>query len=238
MTESDTVTQPTRKPPPDTFVQDRLPYLVATAGEFIGLYFWLHYWDKGGRTGVILASVILLAGFVTERVAVMKWATYFRHKMELQYGADAAGTAAENVKPPSKAHILGKLLLICATEITIWVTFVLVYDTYGWPYSFAVLLIGEQLQHAWDFALIARRPIGEYIPSPNALFITLLEGGAGILWLLLVRHGQPQLGGAFLLLGLITEHVVQAQRIKKDLEKDVKQKLNLAPAEGVGNTGA
>lgn len=225
---------PPRKVPPDTFVKDRLPYLIATAGEFTGLYFFLHYWDKGGRSGVALACVILLAGFITERVAVMKWANYFRHKMELKYGADAAGTAAENVKPPSKAHILGKLLLICATEITIWVSFVIIYDAYGWPWSFAVLLIGEQLQHAWDFALIARRPIGEYIPSPNALFITLIEGGAGILWLLLVRHGQPQLGGAFLLLGLITEHVVQAQRIKKDLERDVREKLHLP----IGEAGA
>lgn len=238
MTEALSVPQPTGKVPPDTFVKDRLPYLIATAGEFIGLYFWLHYWDKGDRSSAVLACVILLAGFITERVAVMKWANYFRHKMELKYGADAAGTAAEDVKPPSKAYILGKLLLICATEITIWVTFVLVYDAYGWPWSFAVLLIGEQLQHAWDFALIARRPIGEYIPSPNALFITLVEGGAGILWLLLVRHGQPQLGGAVLVLGLITEHVVQAQRIKKDLEKDVREKLNLPEAAATGAAGA
>lgn len=232
MAQVETVSPSAGNVPPDTFVKDRLPYLIATAGEFTGLYFWLHFFDQGGVRGPVLAAIVLMAGFVTERISVMRWATYFRGKMALKYNVDIAD------KPQPAAVILGKLTLICLTEITIWVTFVLVHDAYGWVAAFAVLLLGEQLQHAWDFALIARRPIGEYIPSPNAMFITLVEGGAGLLWLLLVRNGQPQLGGAFLLLGLITEHVVQAQRIKKDLENDVREQAGLAAAAPAASAAA
>jgi len=37
-----------------------------------------------------------------------------------------------------------------------------------------------------------------------------------------VRHGQPQLGGLFLLLGLSVEHVVQGAKIRVDLEATFK----------------
>jgi hypothetical protein len=82
----------------------------------------------------------------------------------------------------------------------------------------AVLLVGEQLQHSMELGLIAHRPIGDYIPTWNALKITLFETIGGIIWISLVRHGQPQLGGLFLLIGLTIEHVVQGAKIKVDLE--------------------
>lgn len=205
-------------PPPDSFVKDRLPFIVATGSEFLGLYFWLYFFDQGGA-GYLLATFALSAGFLSERLAVLGWVKWFHQKLEMQYGFAADGKSGRDIKQSMPSALL-HLAFICLTEITIWVAFVLVYDRFGWVASFALLMIGEQLQHSLDLALIARRPISEYIPSANALLITLLEGIGGIAWLWLVRHGQPQLGGAILLIGLSIEHVVQGQRIKKDLASE------------------
>ena len=217
--------------PPDSFVKDRLPFIIATGSEFLGLYFWLYFFDQGG-TGYLLATIALSAGFLSERLAVLGWVKYFHQKLQAQYGFAADGTAGRDIKQSLPSALL-HLSFICLTEITIWVTFVLVYDRFGWVPAFAVLMIGEQLQHSLDLALIARRPISEYIPSANALLITLLEGIGGISWLWLVRHGQPQVGGLILLIGLSIEHVVQGQRIKRDLASEyvaAQQQRQQAPA--------
>ena len=64
--------------------------------------------------------------------------------------------------------------------------------------------------------------------------ITLLETIGGIIWIGLVRHEQPQLGGLFLLIGLSIEHVVQSQKIKLDLGAEVAQQAAAAS----GGSGA
>jgi len=208
-----------RPAPPSSFVKDRLPFIVATGSEFLGLYFWLYFLDQGG-IGLLLATIVLTAGFLSERIAVLGWVKYFHTKLQAQYGFAADGTAGSDIKQKSTAAALFHLFLICLSEITIWVTFVVVFDSWGWVAAFVLLMAGEQMQHSLDLALIARRPISDYIPSANALLITVLEGVGGIAWLWLVRHGQPQLGGLILLIGLSIEHVVQGQRIKRDLASE------------------
>lgn len=221
MAEAESGPKPAGKVPKDTFAKDRLPFIIATSGEFIGLYFWLYYWDMGMW---VAATIVLWAGFLTERLAVLGWVKYFHEKMQAKYGFKADGTAGNDIKEASKLGAIAHLLFICLTEITIWVAFVLVYDRYGWVAAFAVLVIGEQLEHSMELGLIARRPMREYILSVNALTITLLEAVGGIAWLWLWRHGQPQLGGAIFLVGLTIEHVVEGQSIKTNLEEPFKER--------------
>lgn len=130
----------------------------------------------------------------------------------------------------SPVQKLAKLLIITVTEITIWVSAVLVFDHVNWVAAFAVLIVGEQLQHSWELGLIASRPITDYIPTWKALTITLLETVGGIIWIGLVRHQQPQLGGLFLLIGLSIEHVVQSKKIQVDLAAEVEQQARAAVA--------
>jgi len=207
------------KPLKSGFVQERLPFVIATGGEFIGLFFWLAYWDAGNY---ILATIVLWAGFITERVVVLGWVSHFQTQMEAKYPDQPVDKSAEDFKNKPKAQQLAHLGLICLSEITIWVAVVYVFDAYGWVAAFAALVIGEQLQHSTELGLIAHRPIASYIPTWNALKITLLEAVGGILWIWLVRHGQPQLGGLFLLIGLSIEHVVQGAKIRVDLEATFK----------------
>lgn len=201
-------------PPPSGFVYDRLPFVIATGGEFIALYFWLQYWDTGS---FVLATLILWAGFLTERVAVLGWVKHFDAQMQFKYPAYRLPPGTKDFKSKPKAQQFAHLLLITLSEISIWVAALFAFDHYGWVAAFAVLVLGEQLQHSMELGLIAHRPIGDYIPTWNALKITLLETVGGTAWIWLVRHEQPQLGGLCLLIGLSIEHVVQGAKIKDDL---------------------
>jgi hypothetical protein len=214
-TNTDSVVLPAPPKPTSGFVQERLPFVIATGGEFVGLFFWLAYWDAGNY---ILATIVLWAGFITERIVVLGWVNHFQGQMEAKYPDQPVDKSAEDFKNKPKAQQLAHLALICLSEITIWVSVVYVFDAYGWVAAFATLIVGEQLQHSTELGLIAHRPIAGYIPTWNALKITLLEAVGGILWIWLVRHGQPQLGGLFLLIGLSIEHVVQGAKIRVDLE--------------------
>ena len=198
------------------FAKARLPFLIATGGEFIALYFWLHFFDKQWFT---TATIILWVGFLIERIAVLYW-------VKVNFG-DNIGIAAKD-KPWWK-KLIG-LLLICLSEITVWVTYVLVYDYFGILPAFAVIFIGEQLEHSLELGLLAQKSMKTFIFSKQALMITLLEALGGIAWLYLVRHGQPQLGGAMMLLGLTIEHVVQGNAIKKKMLGEDKPDSHRRPA--------
>jgi hypothetical protein len=179
----------------------RLPFLVATGGEFIALYFWLVFFDQGSY---LLATIVLWAGFLTERIAVLVW-------VNLNFGDDI-GIAAKD--KPWWQKLIG-LLAICLSEITVWVIFVLVYDHFGVLPAFVVLFIGEQIEHSVELGLLSESDWKKFVFSRSATMITLLEALGGLAWLYLVRHGQPQLGGLLLLLGLTIEHVVQGNAIKE-----------------------
>jgi hypothetical protein len=215
-TSPDTAAPSSRPTEPKTgFVYDRLPFVIATGGEFIALFFWLQYWDAGSE---VLAVIVLWAGFLTERIAVLGWVNHFDAQMHFKYPDYRLPPGTVQFKDKPKAQQFAHLLLITLSEIVIWVVALYVFDRYGWVAALAVLLVGEQLQHSMELGLIAHRPIGDYIPTWNALKITLFETIAGVIWIGLVRHGQPQLGGLFLLIGLSIEHVVQGAKIKTDLE--------------------
>lgn len=179
----------------------RLPFLVATGGEFIALYFWLYFFDRGNY---LLATILLWAGFLTERIAVLVW-------VNLNFGDDI-GIAAKD--KPWWEKLIG-LLAICLSEISVWVLFVLVYDYFGILPGFVVLFIGEQIEHSVELGLLAESDWKKFVFSRSATVITVLEALGGLAWLYLVRHTQPQLGGLMILLGLTIEHVVQGNAIKE-----------------------
>jgi hypothetical protein len=146
----------------------------------------------------------------------------FDAQMQFKYPNYRLPPGTVQFKDKPKAQQFAHLLLITLSEIVIWVVAVYLFDRHGWVPALGVLLVGEQLQHSMELGLIAHRPIGDYIPTWNALKITLFETIGGIIWISLVRHGQPQLGGLMILIGLSIEHVVQGAKIKTDLEASFK----------------
>jgi hypothetical protein len=193
------------------FQTTKLPFIVATGGEFVALYFWLYFWD---RQAFVLATVLLWGGFLTERLAVLYW-------VKENFGGDR-GIAADS--KPWYEKLIG-LGLICLSEISIWVIFVFVTDLFGYVAGAVVLFIGEQLEHSMELGLLAQKPMRSFIFTWSATFITVLEVAGGVAWLYLVRHGQPQLGGLCILAGLTVEHVVQGNAIReKFLAREAQEK--------------
>ncbi|WP_442505849.1 di-heme-cytochrome C peroxidase [Novipirellula sp. SH528] len=182
----------------------RLPFVIATAGEFIALYYWLLLFDQ---SSYLLATIVLWAGFLVERIAVLYW-------VKENFGGNI-GIAADH--KPWWQKLIG-LLLICLSEITVWVLFVFAQHYFGWTAAFLVLFVGEQIEHSIELGLLSQTSWLKFVASRQATVITVLETLGGVAWLYLVRHDQAQLGGMMLLIGLTIEHVIQGDAIKRRLK--------------------
>jgi hypothetical protein len=193
------------------FRTDVLPFVVATAGEFVALYLWLEYADQGR---LVLANVILWLGFAVERTAVYLWILYIYRK---------AGAIREERSLP--LTIVG-LFAITLSEILIWFLWLSVADgDIAWLAStlvvdFAlagVLLMSLMLvQHSIEMAALRRTPPFAYLRSPNTIFFTFMEVAGAVGWLYFVRTDRPLAGGLCLLVGLSIEHVLQGTELRPE----------------------
>ena len=195
---------------PFSFVVNVLPFIVATGGEFVALFFWLWFFHERNYA---LALVILLAGFLTERLAVLYWVSQV-------FGAEVGITGSK--KTPIQRAI--GLLMITGSEILVWsIWYFAARDLPEWTglsstqaflIAAALLIIGEQLQHSWDLALLNGKRIRDFLFHPTAIFITTLEAGGGILMLHYFQREQRWTAGGIMLGALLIEHVVQGSLIK------------------------
>lgn len=192
------------------FRTDVLPFVLATAGEFAALFFWLHYLDQGRFW---LANGILWAGFLVERISVVVWIrTIYRKKEQI------------SVSTPILAAIFG-LIGITLSEILIWVFWVTLADErislgLGPSAAFAlaaVVLMGlMQVEHSVEMGVLKRRSPREFLLNPPTIFFTFLEVAGAVAWLYFVRSDQLLLGGLCLLVGLSIEHVLQGSGLRPD----------------------
>ena len=88
------------------FKTDVLPFVLATAGEFVALYFWLQFLGAGRP---VLANVLLWAGFAVERAAVYLWIRYI-------YRQRGEGSTYARPLP----LVVGGLFAITLSEVLIW----------------------------------------------------------------------------------------------------------------------
>ncbi len=193
---------------PFSFQVNVLPFIVATFGEFVALYFWLWFFRE---RQYLLAIVILLAGFLTERLAVLYWVSEV-------FGAEVGITGSK--KTPLQRAI--GLLMITGSEIIVWSIWYFadrdlassMGPTSASLVASAYLIIGEQLQHSWDLALLNAKRIRDFILHPTTIFITALECGGGVSMLYLIKQGQLWSAAIVMLVALTIEHVVQGSMIK------------------------
>ena len=155
--------------------------------------------------------MILLAGFLTERLAVLYWVSQV-------FGAEIGITGSKKT-PVQK--VIG-LLMITGSEIIVWSIWYFadrdlvssMGPTSAFLLASAILIIGEQLQHSWDLALLNSKRIRDFIFHPTAIFITALECGGGILMLYFFEQGWRWTPAIIMLVALTIEHVVQGSMIK------------------------
>jgi len=197
---------------------DVLPFVLATAGEFAALFFWLHYMDQGR---FLLANVVLWAGFALERGAVLAWIRYVYRER-----AGAGGAAGAQAPAGLSLRTLAGVFLITLSEILIWILWVAIADgRIGWlalsggaaaGVAAIVLFALMQVQHSVEMAGLKGMAVKNYLTDRTTLFFTFMEVAGAVGWLWLVRADQPVAGAICLLVGLSIEHVIQGSQLRPD----------------------
>ncbi|NBC01632.1 MAG: hypothetical protein GVY15_12345 [Bacteroidetes bacterium] len=192
------------------FRTDLLPFIIATAGEFTALYFWLYYLDQGQ---FLLANAILWGGFAVERTAVYLWIRYsYREE--------------EHAVDRSFFSVFGALFLITLTEVLIWILWLALADgqivwlDVGFVENTLLaggVLMGLMLiEHSVEMAGLRQRSPLTYLTNGNTIFVTLMEVLGAVGWLYLVRTDRPVLGTVCLLVGLSIEHELQGGELRPE----------------------
>jgi hypothetical protein len=150
---------------------------------------------------LVIAVLVLWAGFVVERAMVVIWLRVPRLVMT------PAG------------HLRSRLLVIggvTVAEIVVWLVWVWIAEAGEPIFAAAVLTIGIHFVHAYEVALVKHKAFAPLLSEPGVIIITLLEGVGGAWALSQATHGRivaPLLimGGA-----LLTEHILQVSALKME----------------------
>ena len=179
-----------------------LIFCLATAGELIGLSYWLYWLDAGF---FLRGSAALWAGFAVERISVAWWLR--RTQTEACIG----------VLSPIWKTAVG-LFGITVLEIGMW------HALHGaaryWNPEIGGMLLFLLIHplHAGEMAAVRRQSSLQYILRPRTVLFSFCEALGGALWIGLVTAGHPRLGFAALLIALTLEHFLQGTMLQ---EQDV-----------------
>ncbi len=185
-----------------SFRLDVMPFVIATVGEFLALHYWLTFQDMDR---IILANLILWAGFLTERVAVITWIQRVYRPKE--------GVASETTSVVQKST---RLLGVTLTEIIVWMVWLWIADTVNMGLAAAVLMVLMLAEHSMEMALLKKDRFWKYVGNPRTIFFTVMEVAGGVGWMYFVRRDEALIGAVILLLGLSIEHVLQGSQLRPD----------------------
>jgi hypothetical protein len=193
------------------FQTDVLPFIIATAGEFAALYFWLHFLDAGQ---FVRANVLLWAGFAVERISVYLWIRYV-------YRSRGGGPVEQSLW----VTVAG-LFVITLSEVLIWILWLALADgeiaaiaaapATNMAVAGVVLMVLMTIEHSVEMGALKRTNPLAYVTSPSTLLFTFMEVAGAVGWLALVRADRPLLGALVLLVGLSIEHVLQGSDLRPD----------------------
>ena len=204
------------------FKTDVLPFIIATAGEFAALFFWLRFLDSGQ---FVLANVLLWAGFAVERLSVYLWIRYVYRNRE-----------GRPVQQPLLFTVVA-LVIITLSEVLIWILWLALADgeigavaaaapATNMAVAGVVLMVLMTLEHSVEMGALKQTSPWAYVTSPSTLLFTLMEVVGAVGWLAFVRADRPVLGAVCLLVGLSIEHVLQGS----DLRPEEAEAAATAPA--------
>ena len=197
------------------FQTDVLPFIIATAGEFAALYFWLHFLDAGH---FVWANVLLWAGFAVERISVYLWIRYV-------YRSRGGGPVEQSL-----LVTVVSLFVITLSEVLIWILWLALADgeigaiaaapATNMAVAGVVLMVLMTIEHGVEMGVLKRTNPLAYVTSPSTLLFTFMEVAGAVGWLALVRADRPLLGALVLLVGLSIEHVLQGSALRPDPETE------------------
>ena len=195
------------------FQTDILPFIIATAGEFAALFFWLRFLDAGQ---FVLANVLLWAGFAVERLSVYLWIRYVYRNRE-----------GRTVRQPLGVTVAA-LFVITLSEVLIWVLWLALADgqiavaaaapATNMAVAGVVLMVLMTIEHSVEMGALKQTSPWPYVTSSSTLLFTFMEVAGAVGWLAFVRADRPLLGALCLLVGLSIEHVLQGSDLRPEEE--------------------
>lgn len=187
------------------FKKDILPFVVATGGEWVALFYWLDFQMKGD---LLVANVLLWAGFLVERTAVILWLRYVHRA--------GTGVASEGT---SFVKTAGAIVGITIPELLIWIGWLWLARGYGYWIAGAALAVAMLLEHALELGLVKQIKWTFFFTHAPTLFFTAMEVLAAVGWLVLVDRGQMFWGGVVLFVGLAIEHIIEGATLKERFQQ-------------------
>lgn len=193
------------------FKTDVLPFIIATAGEFAALFFWLRFLDAGQ---FVWANVLLWAGFAVERISVYLWIRYV-------YRSRGGGPVQRSL-----LVTVAGLFVITLSEVLIWILWLALADgqigaiaaapATNMAVAGVVLMVLMTIEHSVEMGVLKQTNPLAYVTSPSTLLFTFMEVAGAVGWLAFVRADRPLVGALFLVVGLSIEHVIQGSDLRPD----------------------
>ncbi len=181
------------------YKKDAKTFTIATVGEFCALVLWIYYLDQGY---VVLSVILLLAGFLVERLTVLNWVKSIR----------ADNKIFANISWWLKAV---EILIITISEIVIWMIWYYAFKEFGHLVSFLILLPLMQIEHSVEMALLKKESWKKYILKKKVIVFTLFETVGAALALYFYTSEEYILAALALLIGLSVEHVIQGVNLRE-----------------------
>ena len=173
-----------------------LLFFIATFGELFALGYWFHNRENQPW----LAYAALWGGFAVERTAVAYWLRRVH----------PAG-AGINAKP--LVVTIRGLFFATVVEIAVWRVWL--WNEEQWNLEIAGLLLFVMIHglHAQEMASVRRQTVIRFLVRPKTILFSLAESVGATVWLGLTHAGHPRWGLTAMFVGLLLEHVVQANEL-------------------------
>lgn len=163
-------------------------------------------WEWFNTRHVIVASAILVGGFVIERYVVVLWLKVPR----------------KVITPAGNLRSLWLVLVgVTVAEMATWTIWLELAEA-GEPwFGAAILVAGIHLVHSYEVALLKQTDLRPMLSDGGVIFITVLESAGGVWALWLAARGGIWLPLGVMSGALVIEHIAQVIGLKKGSESTV-----------------
>ena len=166
---------------------------IATVTEFVGLFLWVEWVDKGM---IVLGIIAMLIGLLLERISVKMTIDSF-------YGPN-----------PPHPNLFWNLVLSAILETLGWLVWLFLADEVIGPLWAAVIFaVIVLLLHSYQIGYFKRIGTFVYLTDPITIVFSALEAITAYYWLALARDERTLLAAGVLFVGLTIEHIIQGSAL-------------------------
>jgi hypothetical protein len=154
----------------------------------------------------LVASLVLVGGFVIERYVVVLW----------------LNVPPKVITPSGNLRSLWLVLVgVTVAEMATWTIWLELAEAREPWFGAAVLAVGIHLVHSYEVALLKQTDLRATLIDPGVIGITVLESAGGVAALWLAARGGIWLPLGVMSGALVMEHIAQVIGLKKGAESSM-----------------